>query len=1226
MEPCAYLAEIPCPTVNELTFTANAAKWMEEIIKGNPSLPFSTVEIENKSLKSAKRNDFVIHGKNGKPLITGEAKMPDKLNGGSPLNETVIIDAQNKANDLGVEYFFTWNVNHLVLWETFQKGVPITERRIGFFDVMGDTPIRKSEQIASFTSEKKIKEFLAVFLQRCSEVLAGEVRLPVPPPDETFLRIWELALERPVDRTYNAIAYRFDETPLFKRDFQRWVVQAQGWQYSEKDGALLQENQRNAAKVSCYVLAIKVIFYKALRRRFAKLPDLAVPASVETASQLKSWFETCFGQAMTASGDYETVFRSDWGETLPFLTDAVVEDWRELCSQTDQFDFTKIDYEIIGQIFERMLSVEERHKWGQHYTRSEVVDLVNSFCIRNASDTVLDPACGGGTFLVRAYRRKSELSGGTLRHQELLQQVHGFDISAYPAHLTTVNLATRDLIDDANYPLVARRDFFTVEKGAKAFTIPYFKGKKCDEPVVLPELSAIVGNPPYIRQENINEGYTPPVYAGDYKGWLRSVVKPHTDTGELSARSDLFCYFFVHALPLLKSGGYVGLLVASNWLDTSYGFTLQKFLLDHFEIVAIFESNCEPWFTGARVTTSAVILREQKDKAKRDANTVRFAWLTKPLTDLFPPEAHGSPLASDAFRDRIEAMTGDTPFAIHLDGLDTVTVRQTTQAGIRARLVKQGDLYRLGTVAVAASGDADTEDDSDADDSLSTANPIAAQMSVTAGEYHGFKWGIFLRAPDIFFTLLRIGGTAWTPFGKVATIKFGLKSGCDKFFFVRDITDERLKEMGAELFTMTYGVTPAQTKTVRVVLAGDKSVHNIEAKYLEPIVFNLMEINAAEIDPALLKKKVLLVSADKSKLRGTEVLKYIEWGESQGFHNGASCANRERWHDLTWAEKGSLFWTKSQQYRHIVSLNQVDYICNCNLYYVNITDQINGDILCGILNSTLVALSKHQFGRVAGREGNLKTEVVDTKMMLIPDPRKATPEVARKITAAFASLRARPIGKLVDVDGRGAEPSGELAHTDRQALDDAVLELLGVSDPAKRAALRAELYREITTLYRTIRTAEKRMQEHRGASARAGTVTPRAIAEEIWESLYPQPVRRTLLERIIGKPADLVTLPKGRAVSSNTLFNPDSLAFGVKFVAFDSREQAGFAKALSDSGITGNVPIPRSPADCAAVLAAHDAEQSAIETSFAEKAAEYSSDDKRQQTIIRELWRLLAAT
>lgn len=40
---------------------------------------------------------------------------------------------------------------------------------------------------------------------------------------------------------------------------------------------------------------------------------------------------------------------------------------------------------------------EERHRYGQHFTGDDVVDLINAFCVRDGADTVLDPACESGT-------------------------------------------------------------------------------------------------------------------------------------------------------------------------------------------------------------------------------------------------------------------------------------------------------------------------------------------------------------------------------------------------------------------------------------------------------------------------------------------------------------------------------------------------------------------------------------------------------------------------------------------------------------------------------------------------------------------------------------------------------------------------------------------------------------------------------------------------------------
>lgn len=310
------------------------------------------------------------------------------------------------------------------------------------------------------------------------------------------------------------------------------------------------DNLETTAKFSCYVLANKILFYKALRRNshFKKLRVLRIGADVTTGSALKILLDNYFNHAREVTHGYETIFGGDFGDTLPFLSDAAAGSWRDLSQQTDTFDFTQLGYEIIGQIFERLLSPEERHRFGQHYTRSEIVDLINAFCVRDADAIVYDPACGGDTFLVRAYARKKALAGGTLDHQGLLSHLLGSDISAllgsdisaYPAHLTTINLATRDLIDAANYPFVLREDFFNVYPGKTTFKLPLaYQGNLLDSQQEFPYVDAIVGNPPYIRQEKIGE-----YYGSKYKERLLKIASEVAPDSNFTGRSDIHCFFF----------------------------------------------------------------------------------------------------------------------------------------------------------------------------------------------------------------------------------------------------------------------------------------------------------------------------------------------------------------------------------------------------------------------------------------------------------------------------------------------------------------------------------------------------------------------------------------------------------------------------------------------------------------------------------------------------------
>ena len=188
-----------------------------------------------------------------------------------------------------------------------------------------------------------------------------------------------------------------------------------------------------------------------------------------------------------------------------------------------------------------------------------------------------------------------------------------------------------------------------------------------------------------------------------------------------------------------------------------------------------------------------------------------------------------------------------------------------------------------------------------------------------------------------------------------------------------------------------------------------------------------------------------------------------------------TCATRQSWYDLTRLVKpGFAFWPKAQQYRHIIPANPDRMICNCNLYdldsdTLNATEQI---ALVASLNSTIVGFFKTFYGRFAGTEGTLKTEVVDVNLMEVPDPRGVSATLSRRLEVAFDSLARRESGRLVEeqlMDCHSPQRARNLAagplvlpkelqQPDRRELDDAVFEMLGVSDFAPRRELIDRLY------------------------------------------------------------------------------------------------------------------------------------------------------------------------
>lgn len=453
--------------VHEVEFTALVAGWVSQLAQNNgPSFPISGARIEVRPAGSQKRRDLTIYDRNGVPCLTGEVKLPWANDGHSPYFEDVVQDAREKAEKAGVQWFVTWNVNELLLWRRDDVGALGIARRVERHQIAN---IQRPQDLESPKVLNAIRDGIERFVTLFARTLLGERGVERRPPDLYFIHSLESFLERPIQLTHLGLMDRYGRRRERER-LDTWMRDRQGWSLQGDEIELL----LRAAKFTNYTVANRLIFYEALRKRFSLLRELDVPNHVQTGEGLFDHLHAYFSEACHITGNYETVFGidpNDVGDRIPFYETAVVDSWRLLTQHVHRFDFSRLEYDVIGQIFETLIGPEERHKYGQYYTRPEVVDLINSFCIRNGDDRVMDPGCGGGTFLVRAYARKRHLSA-RLDHLTLLRGLFGVDISRFATHLSTMNLAARDLIDAQNYPRIVRSDFFDLRHNRPIMSLP----------------------------------------------------------------------------------------------------------------------------------------------------------------------------------------------------------------------------------------------------------------------------------------------------------------------------------------------------------------------------------------------------------------------------------------------------------------------------------------------------------------------------------------------------------------------------------------------------------------------------------------------------------------------------------------------------------------------------------------------------------------------------------
>ena len=115
--------------IYEVTFCSRVSKWADSLFSDHPDLPFRRTEIEESKGIKRKRSDLRVYGAKNKLILAGEVKLPGTPEGRNAYNSALVEDSYQKASNIGAEFFFTWNVNKLVLFDAKLWHLPIIDRK-----------------------------------------------------------------------------------------------------------------------------------------------------------------------------------------------------------------------------------------------------------------------------------------------------------------------------------------------------------------------------------------------------------------------------------------------------------------------------------------------------------------------------------------------------------------------------------------------------------------------------------------------------------------------------------------------------------------------------------------------------------------------------------------------------------------------------------------------------------------------------------------------------------------------------------------------------------------------------------------------------------------------------------------------------------------------------------------------------------------------------------------
>lgn len=1024
----------------EWTCAALLTGWINEIAK-EKGIPIGTAKVERQEEGTRKRVDISIptSPKSEKLLCVIECKIPQL----DVYNYELKDDARKKADRRGAPYFGTCNFRQLVWWNTEKANNPTLTEIEQIINKYTLSEIYDLDLIEQSKYKEPIKKETSKFLLQLFNVFTGREVEPKQPIDEFLIyRLHEKI--RVLSRIYSEIIYNeFHKDPKFAKALQVWFLE-QGWNFYNQP-----QDFQKASWQTAYLLINKILFYDILQtKRPEKLDPLEIPKSLTKGAMLQKTLQNYF--EMVLNIDYETIYSTDFIDTIAFPDEiAIVEEIKELIRFLNEYDFSKIEYDIIGRVFERLIPRNERHNLGQYFTNADVVDIILKFTILHEDYKVLDPACGAGTFLVRAYQHK-KLKNQMKSHEDILKTVWGNDIAKFPAHLATINLAIRDLGVDKNYPNILKEDFFALNIGADGFDNEQWRKRRAEtldveeREVTYPRwFDAIVGNPPYTRQEEI-----PEIGIDKEKLIKNALLENNKPIANISKRAGIYAYFFVHASKFLKDGKHLGFVVSNSWLDVDYGKGLQEFFLMHFKIIAIIGSKVERWFTEADINTCIVILQKCSDEKLRNENSVRFVTLKKKLSEFIPH-------TSDTWEKQIERIQKIELFRRTILYHDSLYENEE----MRIFPIKQEELWIEGFK---------WKDNIEETDS----NGIIHENAEKFGKYVGGKWGKYLRAPEIFFKVLDKGKGKLAPLRKVARINAGCYTGINEFFYIEK--NPNLKE-------------------------------GIEEEFLTPIIRNTRQINSIAINTKAIDTHVFVCQWDKNKLkkqRNDGALAYINWGERQTTRERQKRKEGVRYPNVETVKSNKPGWwsiperniTPTELFmiyvinkRFIVALADKPITSDRCFHRISPNIKEHKELLGAILNSTLTIFNIEVYGRSNLGLGALKFETSDAKRILTLNPNVISEKKKNKILLAFSSFKSRTVKDIFKEIGASSPENVTLENVEpcRRELDKVIMgNVLGLTDEEQ-----LEVYKAVVDLVRSrlekAKSAEKQKKLQDGIDTEA---------------------------------------------------------------------------------------------------------------------------------------------
>jgi adenine-specific DNA-methyltransferase len=216
------------------------------------------------------------------------------------------------------------------------------------------------------------------------------------------------------------------------------------------------------------------------------------------------------------------------------------------------------------------------------YKMLEIVNYHSSCNLQNIK--IVEPAAGDGAFAIPIINNLYESS-----------KKYNFNFSTALSNLKFFEL------DEQMFDQL--RENISIRLGQLGYELPENIIVKDDFLISdFEKVNIIIGNPPYVRHENIPERI---------KSNYRKIF------GTFTHRSDLYIAFFEKGLKHLKTDGVLSFICSNRWLKNQYGKRLRDYIINEFNLLEVIDLEGSSPFEEEVIAYPAIInIRNSKDYIK----------------------------------------------------------------------------------------------------------------------------------------------------------------------------------------------------------------------------------------------------------------------------------------------------------------------------------------------------------------------------------------------------------------------------------------------------------------------------------------------------------------------------------------------------------------------------------------------------------------------------------